>query len=45
MKRTTVAILAVLALLGIAAAGLLAAGCGSSSDVPSDAWRPSATPA
>ncbi len=35
MKRTIVVVLAVLALLGIAAAGLLTAGCGS--DVPSDA--------
>jgi peptidyl-prolyl cis-trans isomerase SurA len=37
MKRTALAIVAVVALLGIAATGLLAAGCGSSSDVPSDA--------
>lgn len=35
MKRTTVVVLAVLAVLGIPAAGLLTAGCGG--DVPSDA--------
>ena len=36
MKRTTVVVLAVLALLGIAAAGLLAAGCGGGDEVSSD---------
>ncbi len=36
MKRTTVVVLAVLALLGVAAASLLAAGCGGGNEVSSD---------
>jgi hypothetical protein len=36
MKRTTLVVLAVLALLGVAAAGLLTAGCGGGGEVSSD---------
>ena len=37
MRRVTTALIAVLALIGLVAAGLLVAGCGGGSNVPSDA--------